>query len=127
MSQNFRQEEPMSATLTDDQIREWIVAAEKREMMRSGTKQPEARAALSNDLRVGYWTLTNLLRRRLKGLRGDVRDKIKAGIIHHLKDEMRRLERELFLVQQCGSNLSEAKILQAANALEQAHAFLKGD
>jgi hypothetical protein len=127
MSQKFGRNEPMPDALTDDQIREWLKGAEKRETARTGANQPEARAAIARQLSVGYWTITNLLRRRLKGLRGDLRDKIKAGMIRHIESEIQGLSDELALVRQCGSTLSDAKIMQAEGALEQARAFLKGD
>jgi hypothetical protein len=113
--------------LTDEQIRTWIKAAEKREIARTGLNKPEARKTLAHSLRIGYWSLVNVIRGRIKGLRGDLRDKIKAGIIRNLESEIARLENELHLVRQCNSGLDEANILQAEDCLEQARAFLKGE
>jgi hypothetical protein len=76
---------------------------------------------------VGYWSLTNIIRRRVKGLRGDLRDRIKAGIVRSLESEITRLETELAVVRHCNASLSEANILQAQACIEQARAFLKGE
>src|SRR5258708_6460659 len=126
MSQNSEQDKPMGP-ITDDQIREWIRTAEQREMARTGMNKPEAREALARSLKIGYWSLINIIRGRVKGLRGDQREKIKCGIIRGLESEITRLENELALVRQCRESLPEANILQAEACLEQARAFLKGD
>ena len=112
---------------TDEQIREWIGAVEKREMARTGLNKPEARKALSRNLGLSYWSLVNIIRGRVKGLRGDLRDRIKAGIIRNIEGEITRLENELALVRHCNGNLSKANILGAEAALEQARAFLRKD
>jgi hypothetical protein len=127
MSHNVEQNEPMSDGLTDDHIRKWIEAAEKREIARTGLNKPQAREALARSLRIGYWSLVNVIRGRVKGLRGDIRDKIKAGIIRNLESEIARLENELALVRKCNSCLCEANILAAQAAIEQARKFLKGE
>jgi hypothetical protein len=127
MSHNVEQNEPMSDGLTDDHIRKWIEAAEKREIARTGLNKPEAREALARSLTIGYWSLVNVIRGRVKGLRGDVRDRIKAGIIRNLESEIARLENELALVRKCNSGLCEANILAAQAAIEQARKFLKGE
>jgi hypothetical protein len=127
MSHNVEQNEPMSTGLTDDHIRQWIEAAEKREIARTGLNKPQAREALARSLRIGYWSLVNVIRGRVKGLRGDFRDKIKAGIIRNLESEIVRLENELALVRKCNSGLCEANIIAAQAAIEQARKFLKGE
>ena len=124
MGQIFGSNKPMS---TDEQIREWIGIAEKREMARTGLNKPEARKALSRNLGLSYWSLVNIIRGRVKGLRGDLRDRIKAGIIRNIEGEITRLENELVVVHHCDANLSKANILGAEAALEQARAFLRKD
>ena len=127
MSQISESNEPMSNGLTDDQIRKWIEAAEKREIARTGLNKPEARMSLARSLRINYWSLVNVIRGRIKGLRGDLRDKIKTGIMRNLESEITRLESELHLVRKCSSGLCESNILQAEACLEQARKFLSGE
>ena len=127
MSQIVEQNEPMSNGLTNEQIKHWIEAAERREVARTGMNKPQAREALARSLKINYWSLVNVIRGRVKGLRGDLRDKIKAGIIRNLESEIARLENDLAMVRKCNSGLSEANIFAAEAALEQARGFLKGD
>ena len=113
--------------LGDEQVRKWIEAAEKREIARTGLNKPQAREVLARSLKIGYWSLVNIIRGRVKGLRGDLRDRLKAGIIRHLESEIASLENELALVRKCNSGVPDANIIAAAAAIEQARAFLKGD
>jgi hypothetical protein len=127
MRQKIESDEPMSLVSINDQtLRELADAAEVREASRLGLKRPLARARLAGEWKVSFWLLTNFRRKRLKDLRGTVRDKIKSGIVKGIEREIQRLEHELVLVRQSHADLSENKIVQAAAALEQAREFLKG-
>lgn len=117
MSQKSESSKPMLRGLVD--------AAEFRTASRDGVKRPVARAGLARQWGVSFWTLTNFRRGRLKELHGVVYDRVKAGVMQCIEVEIRRLEHEIVLVRKCGSTLSEANILQAETALEQARTFLK--
>lgn len=127
MSQIVERNEPMSTGLSDETIRSWVEAAEKREIARTGLNKPQAREALARSLTIGYWSLVNVIRGRVKGLRGEVRDKIKAGIVRNLESEITRLENELAVVRRCNSGLDEANIIAAQAAIGQARKFLEGE
>jgi hypothetical protein len=118
MSRKLESNEPMLRALVDE--------AELRTASRDGVKRPIARATLAQKWGVSFWTLTNYRRGRLKDLRGEMISRIKAGLISGIESEIRKLEHDLLLVRQSGSTLSEANILQAEAALEQARKFLKG-
>lgn len=118
MSQIRESNKPMLRVLVD--------AAELRTASRDGVKRPVARAALARQWGVSFWTLTNFRRGRLKDLRGVMHDRVKAGVVAGIETEIRKLEHELNMVRQGGASLSDAKILQASVALEQARKFLSG-
>jgi hypothetical protein len=62
-------------------------------------------------MRVGYWSIVNIVRRRTKGIRSEVRDKVKAGIVRNIESEITRLENELAVVRHCRAGLSQANII----------------
>ena len=127
MSQKFGLEEPMLEAVFDDRkAREWVDEAEARESYRSGIKRPHARAELARRWKVGFWTLTNFRRGRLKDLRGTMRDRIRAGVIREIEQEISRLTHDLELARRSGARLSDNEIFEISAALETARSLMNG-
>jgi len=127
MSQIRKSDEPMvTAVFDDERARKWVEQAEVREGLRTGQNRPAARASLARKWGVSFWTLTNWRRGRLKDLRGAIRDKIQAGIVHELESEITRLTDDLFLALQGGASPDSDAIVQAEIALRRACELLKG-
>jgi hypothetical protein len=127
MSQIRESEKPMiTAVFDDERAREWVDQIEVREGVRAGLKRPDARASLARKWGVSFWTLTNWRRGRLKDLRGAIRDKIHAGIVHELKSEITRLSDDLSLALQCGASPDSDAIVEAKVALHRARELLQG-
>ena len=91
MRQKFGLEEPMLEAVFDDR--------KARESYRSGIKRPHARAELARRWKVGFWTLTNFRRGRLKDLRGTNVPAKKTTSIYFLRGEWFRWTDEMESVQ----------------------------
>ncbi len=117
----------LSVMFDDQKAREWVDGAELRESQRSGVKRPKARETLAKEWGVSFWTLTNLLRKRTKGLRGETRDRIYAGVLLEMQQEINRLNHEFEMARQAGARLSDDEVLEISTALAQARALLKSD
>ena len=121
MSQKNGQEKPMTSITFETQIRKWIDASELRESLRSGTKRPHARATLARKWNVSFWTLTNIRRGRLKGLKGEIRDKIWSGVIREYETEISRLTHELQLARACREAPHSDEIIALESAISKAN------
>lgn len=85
-----------------------------------------ARQRLAEKLRVGYGSLENLIRGRVKRLDAAIRDRLHALLIRELEAEIARLSHELAVARQSGASLGgdqvgaiEAHISAARSLLEE--------
>jgi hypothetical protein len=109
---------------SDDRRREWARRAERREAARLGVKPLAARRSLASKWGVGFWTLTNWHRGRLKDLRGFTRDRIEGGILREIESEIRFLTHELDLLRQAGIGDGDGKSHALKSGLAQLRALL---
>jgi hypothetical protein len=121
MSQNLESNEPMqTAALDEDMVKTLFDRAEIRRAARIGANRPEARGSLARDWRMSFWTLTNWRRGRLKRLRSQVTDLVRACLVNEIKKEIEGLTRELNLALECGRNPSETEVARLRDAIEAA-------
>jgi len=96
------EKDKMPAIAIDDKAREWLVALEKREAARHGLKAFVARQRIAARLGIASGTSENIVRRRTKGIRAGVFNKICAVFAEEARQEILRLEHERLLAIQTG-------------------------
>ncbi len=74
----------------------------RREKHRIGSAD-EARATVARRVRVGVGSLTNIIKRRVKTVSAEVRDRLVSAAIADLTNEIARLEHERQLLLQVGA------------------------
>jgi hypothetical protein len=92
----------MTSVVYLSRARAWVVALEDRERARSGTKLPDARAAVSQRVGVPPGTLRNLRAKRVKSVAVHWYERLRAAVVRDLQAEMARLQHEQNLVHQAG-------------------------
>lgn len=95
----------VSSVIYVDRAAAWARALEDRERARSGTKLPEARAAVAQRIGVPPGTLRNLRKQRVKGVAAHWYERLQMAVIRDLQAEMARLQHEQNLVHQSGVHL----------------------
>lgn len=91
----------------------------QREKTRVGCADA-ARASVARRIRVGVGSLTNIIKRRVKTVSADVRDRIVAAAIHDLTHEITRLDHERQLLLQMGASPMADDMCRLEGALEAA-------
>jgi transposase-like protein len=92
----------MNQVVYVDRAAAWAKALEDRERARSGTKLPEARAAVAQRIGVPPGTLRNLRKQRVKGVAAHWYERLRAAVVHDLQAEMARLQHEQDILTQAG-------------------------
>lgn len=127
---------PMTViTYTDEDAREWVAMSLRREadaidrqaLEETGVKRSVlALRHVARAMGVLPGTIENLMRGRLKGLPGRIRDRIHEHQIRWLQSESARVEHELALAAQGLSRAAPADLERAQAALAEAKTFLRG-
>ena len=115
----------MSATVLDDQTIRWAEMLEQRERVATGQTREVARERLAKRIGVLPGTLDNILRRRVKGVKTWITERIRAAVIHELEREIARLQAELHLARQCGCRPDTDEVISALAAIDAARALIK--
>ena len=104
---------PMSSIASLSEVAGNMVAREKS---RSGDADA-ARSSVARRLQVGVGSLTNIIKRRVKSVRSDVRDRLIAAAIADLTREIERLDHERQLLLQMGTSPDHDDMRAAETAI----------
>lgn len=116
---------PMSlAAINADTAASWAERLERRERERSGLPLHQARPVVARKLGIAPGTLENLRRGRIKDPRQSLFDRLRTGVIRELEAEMRRLETEIHVLRQIGSDPRDDEITAAETDLASIRAAL---
>lgn len=97
-----------------ERARDWSVALEDREQARSGSKLPDARAAVAQRIGVPPGTLRNLRLNRVKGIAAHWYERLRAAVVLDLQAEMARLQHEQHIILQTGLDPREGEAAAVA-------------
>lgn len=91
---------PMSSVTVLSEVAGGLVQRERKRSADAAT----AKATVARRLRIGAGSLTNIIKRRVKAVSADVRDRIVAAAIADLSNEINKLEYEKQLLVQMGTS-----------------------
>ena len=107
---------PMTSVSALSQVANGMV---RREKNRTGSADA-AKATVARRLRVGVGSLTNIIKRRVKTISADVRDRLVSAAIQDLTNEITRLDHERQLLLQMGTSPMADDMRALESALETA-------
>lgn len=110
---------------SDDFIREWIVEAEDNEVRRSGNERPTARNTIASRIGISAGTIDSIRRRRIKDLRGSIRDRIVDFMVGDLEKEMARLQHNLEMARLCSDRPDADAVIEAQTLLARAKRLIE--
>ena len=99
-------------------------AIEDREAKRLGVPVTEARSRIANRIGVAPGTLENLRRLRTKIVPNWLMNRIRQEFVLVLQSEIQRLEHEIHIARQIGSNARDDLLASAQAQLEAARAIV---
>jgi hypothetical protein len=110
---------------SDELIRDWIVEAEDNEVRRSGNERAAARNTIASKIGISAGTIENLRRRRIKDLRGSIRDRIVDFMVGDLEKEMARLQHNLEVARLCADRPDADAVIEAQTLLARAKRLIE--
>lgn len=125
MSRFQDEKSAMSFALSDERAIRWAGMLESIERSRTGRNKEEVRENVAAKLGVSPGTLENLERRRTKGVKGWIIDRIQGAVIRELEREISRLQHELEIARQCGTRPDADEVIAALAAISEARALIK--
>jgi len=104
----------MNAVASDLQAQEWARSLEDRERARSSLPLQGARKIVARHLGIAPGTLENLRRGRIKGVRAELLERLRACVVGELETEIDRLNHELEMARAGGHRASAGEIAEMA-------------
>lgn len=104
----------MNSAVYVDRAHGWVKTLEDRERARSGSKLPDARAAVAERIDVPAGTLKNLRKKRVKGIYVHWYERLQAAVVRDLQAEMARLQHEQHIILQTGMDPREGEAAAVA-------------
>ena len=101
-----------------ERARDWAITLEDRERHRSGTKLPDARAAVAERIGVPAGTLKNLRLNRVKGIAVHWYEAIRAAVVRDLQLELQRLHHEQHVLLQTGAHPASDEVAEVASDIQ---------
>jgi len=95
------------------------------EQLRTGLTADEARERVAGREGVSPGTFENIVRKRIKGVEGWLRDKLQAALIRELQAELARLEHELAVARLSAQRPDDDEISSVMALVERAKELLK--
>ena len=114
----------MTTAVYDERARGWVARLERAEKARSGTDLDEARGEVATRLGVLPGTLENLRRRRTKGVRGWVYQRLRAAMIVQLQHEIAAQSHGLEMLVQGGARPDSREVQEVQTSLAALHRAL---
>lgn len=117
----------MNAISDVSTINRFATALENSEARRLGIRTVEARERIAGRLGVSPGTLENLRRLRTKIVPNWLMNRVREELVSVLQMEIRRLEHEIQLARQTGSDYRDDALASAETQLAAARQILKGE
>jgi len=117
----------MNAATDVATLNRFAKALENVEAKRIGSSLPTARARIAGRLGVSPGTLENIRRLRTKIVPNWLMNKVRSELISVLQLEIRRLEHEVHLARQTGSNHRDGDLASAETSLATAREILTAE
>lgn len=111
----------------DEAARMWAAFVEGAEQRRSGVALAVARRSVARRLRVAAGTLDELARKRVKGVRLWVFERLRDAFIREAEAEIKRLEHEIAMARAAGGGLGVGETRQVVAHIEALRALLRED
>ena len=123
----YRESKPMNAMSDLTAINKFARTLEDAEARRLGIKTSDARTRVAGRLGVSPGTLENIRRLRTKIVPNWLMNKVRAEFVSTLQLEVQRLEHEIHLARQIGSDHRDDALASAETQLASAKAILQGE
>lgn len=117
----------MNAVSDIEAVHRFARRLEDAEAKRLGVRVTEARISLARRLRTSPGTLKNIRRLRTKIVPNWLMARIKAEFVSVLQNEIARLEHEIHVAKQIGTDHRESDLVSAETQLHAARAILAGE
>ena len=116
----------MNAMSDVETVNRFARLIEDAEAKRLGIRVQEARTFIASRLGISPGTMENWRRMRTKIVPNWLMNRLRAELINVLQSEIRRLEHEVQLARQIGSNYRDDTLASAETALASAREILSG-
>lgn len=126
-SDGYVESKPMNAATDVATLNRFARALENAEAKRIGASLPMARSRIASRLGVSPGTLENIRRLRTKIVPNWLMNKVRSELISVLQLEIRRLEHEVHLARQTGSNHRDGDLASAETSLATAREILTAE
>lgn len=126
-SDGYVESKPMNAATDVATLNRFARALENAEAKRIGASLPVARSRIASRLGVSPGTLENIRRLRTKIVPNWLMNKVRSELISVLQLEIRRLEHEVHLARQTGSNHRDGDLASAETSLATAREILTAE
>lgn len=126
-SDGYVESKPMNAATDVVMLNRFARALENAEAKRIGASLPVARSRIASRLGVSPGTLENIRRLRTKIVPNWLMNKVRSELISVLQLEIRRLEHEVHLARQTGSNHRDGDLASAETSLATAREILTAE
>lgn len=123
----YVESKPMNAATDVVMLNRFARALENAEAKRIGASLPVARSRIASRLGVSPGTLENIRRLRTKIVPNWLMNKVRSELISVLQLEIRRLEHEVHLARQTGSNHRDGDLASAETSLATAREILTAE
>ena len=123
----YRESKPMNAMSDVTAINKFARTLEDAEARRLGIKTSDARTRVASRLGVSPGTLENIRRLRTKIVPNWLMNKVRAEFVSTLQLEIQRLEHEIHVARQTGSDYRDDALASAETQLASAKAILMGE
>ncbi|MDB5607815.1 MAG: hypothetical protein JWP25_4715 [Bradyrhizobium sp.] len=120
----YVESKPMNAMSDVSTINRFAAALENSEARRLGIRTVEARGRIAGRLGVSPGTLENFRRLRTKVVPNWLMNKVRAELVSVLQLEIQRLEHEVHIARQTGSNYRDDTLASAETQLAKARELL---
>lgn len=117
----------MSAVSDIETVNRFARRLEDVEAKRLGVRVTQARTHVASKLGISPGTLENWRRMRTKIVPNWLMNKVRAELIAVLQSEIQRLEHEVHVARQIGSNYRDDALASAETSLASARQILKGE
>ena len=126
-NQNGHLGKPMNAVSDISTVNRFASALEDSEARRLGINIPAARRRIAGRIGVSPGTLENIRRLRTKIIPSWLMNKVRAELVSVLQLEIQRLEHEVHLARQIGSDHRDDALASAETQLASVRKILEGE
>jgi hypothetical protein len=105
----------VNAEIYLEQARDWTCFLEDKEARSAGLSVNEVRPLVADRIKVPAGTLKNIRKRRLKAIAVHWYERLRAGVVNELHEELRQLTHEIHVLTATGTHPASSE-MEAAQA-----------